>query len=55
MSVAVLSAAALLAASPAAAELQTAVAALPRPAAVHLEGRCVRHGRRAAAGLAGEA
>lgn len=52
MSLAVLAAATLLAASPAEAELQAAVAALPRPSAIHLEGRCLPQGRGAAVGLA---
>lgn len=52
MSLAVLAAATLLAASPAEADLHAAVAALPRPSAVHLEGRCLPQGRGAAVGLA---
>src|SRR5690606_5423625 len=52
MSLAALAAATLLAASPAEAELPAAVAALPRPSAVYLEGRCLPQGRGAAAGLA---
>lgn len=52
MSLAVLAAATLLTASPAEVELQAAVAALPRPSAIHLEGRCLPQGRSAAVGLA---